>query len=216
MTHNEQIHGPQTGAGQGGRPSISIKINDTHYFAPKLPMTGEELKALAGIPKGNRLYRDEHGQRPDTPIPDEVAVEIHPGDHFYDLPPATVGDLPDVDTQIERLRVDYPAVEVHLQADGSRHIAIHDVPIGPGWNKERTRLLIILPPDFPKNRPIGFMADPDLRLADGRQPSGSGAQMVNGTPWLAFCWQPANWDLSRDTLWKYVKLCQRRFVEVHA
>src|SRR5574337_627474 len=90
-----------------GKPGISVKINDRHFFAPKSPMTGAELKALAAIPTGNRLYREEHGKKPDTPIPDEQAVEIHPGDQFYDLPPGNVGMLPSVREQFERVSAEF-------------------------------------------------------------------------------------------------------------
>ena len=74
-----------------GKPRISIIINDQHYFAPKSSMTGAELKALANIPAENKLFRDEKGNRPDTPISNEMLVELHAGDKFYDLPPGVVG-----------------------------------------------------------------------------------------------------------------------------
>ena len=74
-----------------GKPGISIIINEHHYFAPKSPMTGAELKALANIPAENRLFRDEKGSGPDTPIGDDMSVELHAGDKFYDLPAGVVG-----------------------------------------------------------------------------------------------------------------------------
>lgn len=74
-----------------GKPGISIIINDQHYFAPKSPMTGAELKALASIPVENRMFRDEKGNKPDTPIGDDMSVDLHAGDKFYDLPPGVVG-----------------------------------------------------------------------------------------------------------------------------
>ena len=54
-------------------------------------MTGAELKTLANIPAGNKLFRDEKGNTPDRPIGDDTAVDLHPGDKFYDLPPGVVG-----------------------------------------------------------------------------------------------------------------------------
>lgn len=74
-----------------GRPGIPIFINGKHYFAPCDRMTGRELKALAGIPEGNRIYLEVPGPRPDTAVPDELPIELEPGMKFYDLPPGIVG-----------------------------------------------------------------------------------------------------------------------------
>lgn len=74
-----------------GRPGVPILINGTHYFAPSEKMTGKELKALGGVPPGNRLYLEVPGPRPDTAVPDDLAIELRPGMKFYDLPPGTVG-----------------------------------------------------------------------------------------------------------------------------
>lgn len=198
----------------GGKPGISIKINDRHFFAPKSPITGAELKALGGIPPANRLYREEHGKKPDTPIPDGEAVEIHPGDQFYDLPAGTVGLLPGVQDQLERVNADFPGTEAIQRPDGTIRVTVPEVLVSPGWNKIRTRILILLPVGYPQAKPNGFAAEPDLRVNGGQMPGGSGQQTIDGESWLQFCWQPATWEYARDTLWRYVKFCQARFAEV--
>jgi hypothetical protein len=55
-------------------------------------MTGSELKQLANIPPGNRLFKEEPGVHEDKPIADNEVVRLRSGYKFYDLPPATFGD----------------------------------------------------------------------------------------------------------------------------
>jgi len=71
---------------------IIIFINDVKYEAPKEEMTGSELKQLANIPPGNRLFKEEPGVHEDKPIADNEVVHLRSSYKFYDLPPATFGD----------------------------------------------------------------------------------------------------------------------------
>lgn len=196
---------------------IVIFINDTRFIAPARVMTGAEIKRLGDIPVGNRLYREEPGGHPDTPIPDGTAVELKSGDEFYDLPPGTVGGglLPSVEAQIARLREDYPRVDVRPQADGAVHLVVGPVRLDPAWSKPSSRVLIVLPLGYPQARPSGFLADPDVRLASGAEPAGSGQTELAGERWRSFCWQPVSWEQDRESLWRYVKFCERRFAEEH-
>lgn len=196
---------------------IVIFINDQRFQAPARVMTGAEIKRLGGVPAGNRLYREEPGAHPDTPIPDDTTVELKSGQKFYDLPPGTVGAqlLPSVEAQIARLREDYAQVEVCPQPDGTTHMVVGPVRLDGAWSTATSRVLVVLPLGYPQARPSGFFADPDVRLAVGGEPAGSGQQPIAGEQWRAFCWQPTNWDQDRETLWRYVKFCERRFAEEH-
>lgn len=198
---------------KGHQEHITIFVNDHRYAAPASQMTGAELKRLDNVPTGNRLYLEGHGSHADTPIPDEQVIDLQSGMKFYDLPPGTVGLLATVEAQLERLHLDYPTAEMRPQPDGSIHVLLPEISTGSDWSPPTVRLLIILPPGYPENRPNGFEASPDLRLASGNQPSGSGAQAVAGEQWLHFCWQPASWDHTRENLWRYAKFCQQRFAE---
>jgi Multiubiquitin len=71
--------------------TVKIQVNKTHYEAPSDTMTGAQLKALAGIPAGNKLFQEEPGKQADRVIGDSDAVTLHNGDKFYDLPPGVVG-----------------------------------------------------------------------------------------------------------------------------
>jgi hypothetical protein len=73
-------------------------------------------------------------------------------------------------------------------------------PLIPGWNKQCTRVLILLPPGYAVTPPDNFYTDADLAVKGGAQPgSTSAAQPINGQPWLQFSyhieasdWQPEN------------------------
>ena len=213
------------------RPGISIHINKQHYFAPKARMTGAEIKALAAIPAGNMLYRDERGPGPDTAIPDGQLVELHPGDHFYDLPIGVVGTegngtVPlsssaevhakvsrELAEQIQEIIDDYSGTVVSLMPGGYVQLVIPDIHTGPNWHPAVTSVLILVPPGYPQVAPQGF--DALVSPAPGcRSTNGVSSVTRNGEQWTHFCWQVQNWDPSRHRLWHYVKHVKRRFWEV--
>lgn len=70
---------------------VTIFINEEREVAEKENMTGAEIKALGGVPAGNRLFKEEPGSHPDTQIGDDEVVHLKNGDKFYDLPPGVVG-----------------------------------------------------------------------------------------------------------------------------
>jgi len=69
-----------------------IFINDKKFEVFEEKMTGSQIKALANIPPGNRLFLEVPGKvRPDKPIADTEIVEMKSGERFYDLPVGQVG-----------------------------------------------------------------------------------------------------------------------------
>jgi hypothetical protein len=70
---------------------INVQINKQHYEAQSESMTGAELKTLASIPPGNKLFKEMPGKEPDQVVGDSDRVQLHNGDKFYDLPPGVVG-----------------------------------------------------------------------------------------------------------------------------
>ena len=197
---------------------IPIFINDTRYFAEDATTTGAALKRLGGIPRENKLFRETRGDGADEEIGDNQTVHLKPGDRFYDLPVGVVGMadlLPSVTAQIDRVREDFPDLEVTNQHDGFIRVLVPQLPIAAGWNRSTLRVLVLLPPGFPTAKPNGFEADSSLRLDDGRVPSqGYGVQQIGAESWAHYCWQPQTWIADRETLWRYLKFIQRRFAEV--
>lgn len=64
----------------------SIHIDKKEYFAQKNPMTGTELKALAGITGDFDIFKIVPGHGDDVKIGDEEPVHLKNGDHFYSVP----------------------------------------------------------------------------------------------------------------------------------
>ena len=124
--------------------------------------------------------------------------------------------LKSVRDQLDELRTRYPSATITENPDGSFYVEIANVELRPGaFNKNATRLLLLVPPGYPTNRPNGFEADPDLKLTNNNAPAGTGQANHLGKPWLHFCWQPGQpWNNDRDALWKHVAFALRRFEDV--
>jgi hypothetical protein len=67
---------------------IPINIDHKPLKAPKTPMTGPELRALAVPPIGpdRDLFRVVPGPADDIKIADSEEVDLAPGMHFYSAP----------------------------------------------------------------------------------------------------------------------------------
>jgi hypothetical protein len=195
---------------------IEIYINDVECHASENKMTGAELKALAQIAAGDRLYLETPGPHPDKPIEDHEVFHLKNGDHFYALPPGTKGEgiLRLVQNQIDRVRQAYPNLVVSQQPDGSIDLELPTYELPPGWTKQQTSVLVSIPVGYPDNKPYGLYVDPDLGLASGQQAGGLRPQAKSGRNWSFFSWNSAEWDPHRDPLWKYVKIMLSRFEEL--
>lgn len=67
---------------------IPIEIDNKPYKAPKTPMTGAELRALAHPPIGPErdLFRVVPGPEDDVKVGNSDPVDLKPGMHFYSAP----------------------------------------------------------------------------------------------------------------------------------
>jgi len=91
----------------------------------------------------------------------------------------------------------YGELEIDL---GLRWFVVKRWPLVPGWNKEHTRVLILIPAGYAVTPPDNFYTEPDLTLKGGGQPGNtSAAQPIDGQRWLQFSyhievsdWQPEN------------------------
>jgi len=111
---------------------------------------------------------------------------------------------------VKRLRQDYPNVEVAEQPDGSVHVRVSGFALPDWWTPSQTRVLLVIGKDYPQSRPT-FYVGADIHLhANGQPPGGSGQAEVAGEQWMSLCWQ-APWDPNRETIWRLVKLVERRF-----
>jgi hypothetical protein len=195
---------------------ITILIDEKPYHVDKRAMTGAEIKALASIPRENRLFREVPGPGDDIFIPDDETVELKSGEQFYDLPRGVHGapTLQErISSEVAHIEQEFGRCEARPQSDGSVVLAIGPVALPAGWSMQSSRIVIVVPPGYREERPKGFFAEPGLTLAGGGTPNTASQTAVAGEPVTYFCWQPANWDPARDGLWKYTKLMAERFAE---
>lgn len=77
-------------------PNIHIVVNKRPHEAPRTPMTGREIKELAGAPVENLLVEivgsaDAAAGGDDRIIGDEQSIELKNGMRFRTVNPATFG-----------------------------------------------------------------------------------------------------------------------------
>jgi hypothetical protein len=97
-------------------------------------------------------------------------------------------------------------------------VTVPDLPMPPGWNKDRATVHLLLPPGYPTAKPNGFETDTGILLASGQKPTaGYGEHAIDGIAYSHFCWQPGvPWENDPHDLWKRVKFALRRFAEVQS
>jgi hypothetical protein len=191
---------------------IVIEIDGAEYVPPSLEMTGAQLKQLGHVPPDYRLFEEAHAA--DKEIKDADSVHLHAHEKFYSLPLGTVGGPLDelLAQQIKDLQDEYPEASLHEEA-GNRHVHIPGIQLPAGWNKERTDVLLVIPPQYPSIALPGFEADADLRRSNGAQPGGSGFQQFDGKQYMHFCWNPANLKGQWISLAQAARFAMSRFLE---
>jgi hypothetical protein len=106
------------------------------------------------------------------------------------------------------------AVLERRETPGGSVIVSTVMTLPPGWNKQQTRLWFVLPVAFPGAQPDCFFTEPDLRLANGAQPSNTGFQVLDSQQLLWFSWHLGSWNPARDSADTYVRFIERRFADV--
>lgn len=123
--------------------------------------------------------------------------------------------------EIDLLRKRYGEVE---HGDNIDWILFKSFQLPPGWNRENTELLIVIPPGYPITPPDNFHVRNGLRIvADGgeRVPSNySENQSVLGGNWAQFsfhaqAWSPAPDSLEGDNLLTFILAVERRLGELN-
>src|ERR1051326_7605539 len=86
--------------------------------------------------------------------------------------------------------------EVDVDAD-LRWFVIRRWLLVAGWNKQHTRLLVVIPPGYPVTAPDNFFTDQDLPLDGDAMPGNASVAQQAGESWLQFSyhleggeWQP--------------------------
>jgi len=71
-------------------PDFDIFVNNKPFKTAEHQLTGNQIKALAGVPGNYELF-EEVGKESKPVGPDEI-VHIHEKQHFRAIPPGTFGD----------------------------------------------------------------------------------------------------------------------------
>lgn len=121
--------------------------------------------------------------------------------------------LPRLRHEIEELRAAFPRLVEKPLPDGSIHLEVPDAPLPTRWSPSHIELLLVVPANYPGNRPAMY-TQVDIKLdTTNEAPTASGEQEINGRKWRNYCWSPKAWDLSRETLLRYAKFALSRFEE---
>jgi len=72
-----------TGSHDQHPAEIPIVIDTRPYKAPRTPMTGAELKTLAGVAADYDLWFETPGPADDQKLSDGAPFAIRQGNHFY-------------------------------------------------------------------------------------------------------------------------------------
>jgi hypothetical protein len=68
-----------------------IHVDGKEFKVEQATLSGAQIKALVGKDSTYQLFQELGGNHPDKPISDTDAIKIHSGEHFYTVPPATLG-----------------------------------------------------------------------------------------------------------------------------
>ncbi len=186
---------------------ITVTINGKAFEFANPHQTGRSLKARAGIPSTDVLFRHRPGE--DEVIPDDARIRLECDDKFHSSPPANYGN----GIALAARDVGHPIFETARQPDGWTFLTVADYPLPAGFVPRAIRLLIKLPPQFPDAAPDMFWVTPNVRLEVGTAPQGTSAEMLMGSEWQRFSWhlQPGAWRPGFSTLRDYMRCVRARF-----
>jgi hypothetical protein len=101
--------------------------------------------------------------------------------------------------------------------NGGYLIAVSEVELGAGWNRERATVLFVAPPGYPAAKPDCFWVEPSgLRLAGGGTPQNVNdsnpipGDVVAGRQTTWFSWHLQTWNPSTDSLLTFFKVITNR------
>ena len=118
--------------------------------------------------------------------------------------------------EIELLKKKYGVVEYSPNLDW---MLIKQFSLPPGWNREKTSLLILIPSGYPTTPPDNFYVEPGLKTAEGTVPSNysEGKNVLKGK-WGQFSFHVKEWSPTAeiekgDNLLTFILGAQKRLYE---
>lgn len=100
--------------------------------------------------------------------------------------------------EFKLIEAKYGDIEVGPQLEW---LVIDQWPLPAGWNKQKTALLVFIPPGYPVTPPDNFYTDNDLLLANGATPGNTSPNQVGplDKQWLQFSFHIENGDWHAHT-----------------
>lgn len=197
-------------------PEHNIPINIDHKprKAPKTPMTGAEIKALAEPPIGadRDLFRVVPGPADDVKVADTDSVDLSPGMHFYSAP-TTINPgamrLPEEDEAY----LEDKGYHWQLLPDGSGgYLVISDYAVAPErYDRGATDLMIRIPDMYNMAGLDMYYVDPPLLLKSGGYPNAAASFETHcGRNWQRFSRHLVSpWRAGIDRLPSFLPLIHR-------
>jgi len=124
---------------------------------------------------------------------------------------------PIIEQQLALLRETCPEASASQLPSGTHLIAMPNVSLPRGWNRQTTTILFLAPPGYPAAQPDCFWVEPgQMRLANGGTPHGSNDS--NPIPEVSpqrqltwFSWHLQSWNPNGDSLVTYFNVIMKRF-----
>jgi hypothetical protein len=129
-----------------------------------------------------------------------------------------MGLPPQLETDLEQLRNQGFTVVPHREPPTGNQIFVvfEDYPLPNGWNKEKTKLLLITDISYPNSKIDMFWVDNDIRLANGMIPRAGGSfETYLGQMWHRFSWHVQKWNPAIDNIITYLGTVDARLGQLH-
>ena len=120
--------------------------------------------------------------------------------------------------EVELLRRQYPDLEHGANLDW---ILFRAFALPPGWDRESTELLVLIPAGYPITPPDNFFVRNGLRTESGAPPGNyEENQDILGESWAQFSYHAAEWSPTDgvgdgDSLLTFMVAIERRLKEVN-
>ncbi len=201
---------------------VTILVNGRPHHVEQTVLAASDIRALVAAPSDYEVWKvikdpDPEGQLPvdDQQITD--SIEVKSGDRFRVVPPGTFGSTAALTDAIREAAkvLEGMGYSVTLYEDGGQGIlVIADYPLGSGWSKSSTRVLLKLPASFPAGKPDMFWTDRDLVRANGTVPKQAAhVEVILGEPWRRFSWHPSSWTPGVDDIRTFLEFVARRLAD---
>jgi hypothetical protein len=192
--------------------TVHVFINQQKYDLASATQTGAGLKSLAGIPLGDALFLQRPGD--DLVVPNEANITLKNGDQLHSQPPADYGALgtPVADVLAEA-GIDPASAAVYAAPGDWSFLVLSNYRLPDGYEPNRVRLLVKLPPTFPEAAPDMFWVIPAVRAPGGSLPRATSSEHLLGEDWQRFSWHLASgaWTPGVSTLRDFLRCVAARF-----